>query len=74
MGIEKYLFLESVYRKLDKLVASAPLGILPCHAWFDCFGKVIAGMDVVDEIANQETDKGEWPKKNIMIRKVEILE
>ena len=41
---------------------------------YTAFGKVIAGMDVVDEIANQETDKGEWPKKNIMIRKVEILE
>ena len=41
---------------------------------YTAFGKVIAGMDVVDEIANQETDKGEWPKKNIMIKKVEVLD
>lgn len=41
---------------------------------YTAFGKVIAGMDVVDEIANQETDKGEWPKKNIMIRRVEVLD
>lgn len=41
---------------------------------YTAFGKVIAGMDVVDEIAQQETDKGEWPKKNIMIKKVEILD
>ncbi|QHI39080.1 Putative bifunctional phosphatase/peptidyl-prolyl cis-trans isomerase [Kordia antarctica] len=41
---------------------------------YTAFGKVIAGMDVVDEIASQKTDKGEWPKKNIMIRKVEVLD
>ncbi|WP_420572662.1 peptidylprolyl isomerase [Kordia sp.] len=41
---------------------------------YTAFGKVIAGMDVVDEIANQETDKGEWPKKNIMIKRVEVLD
>lgn len=41
---------------------------------YTAFGKVIAGMDVVDEIANQETDKGEWPKKEIMIRRVEVLD
>jgi peptidyl-prolyl cis-trans isomerase A (cyclophilin A) len=41
---------------------------------YTAFGKVIAGMDVVDEIANQKTDKGEWPKKEIMIRRVEVLD
>lgn len=41
---------------------------------YTAFGKVISGMDVVDEIANQPTDKGEWPKQNIMIRRVEILD
>lgn len=41
---------------------------------YTAFGKVISGMDTVDKIANQETDKGEWPKKNIMIRKVEVLD
>lgn len=37
------------------------------------YGKVIAGMDVVDEISNVETDSGEWPLQNIYIN-VEILE
>lgn len=41
---------------------------------YTAFGKVISGMDVVDKIANQETDKGEWPKKNIMIHRVEVLD
>lgn len=37
------------------------------------FGKVIAGMDVVDEIAKQEIGEGEWPLINIPIQ-VEILD
>ncbi|AXG70488.1 peptidyl-prolyl cis-trans isomerase A [Kordia sp. SMS9] len=41
---------------------------------YTAFGKVIAGMDVVDEIANQPTDKGEWPQQNIMIRGVKVLD
>jgi cyclophilin family peptidyl-prolyl cis-trans isomerase len=41
---------------------------------YTAFGKVIAGMNVVDEIANQPTDKGEWPKQNIMIKRVEVLD
>ncbi|WP_298518463.1 peptidylprolyl isomerase [uncultured Kordia sp.] len=41
---------------------------------YTAFGKVFAGMDVVDEIANQPTDKGEWPKANIMILRVEVLD
>ncbi len=41
---------------------------------YTAFGKVISGMDVVDEIANQPTDKGEWPKQNIMIRGVKVLD
>lgn len=40
---------------------------------YTAFGKVIAGMDVVDKIANQETDKSEWPLHNVYIRKVEII-
>ncbi|MCK7591601.1 peptidylprolyl isomerase [Subsaxibacter sp. CAU 1640] len=40
---------------------------------YTAFGKVIAGMDVVDEIANQPTDDAEWPLHNIYIRKVEII-
>ncbi|WP_452231419.1 peptidylprolyl isomerase [Lacinutrix sp. MEBiC02595] len=41
---------------------------------FTIFGKVIRGMDVVDEIAKQETDNAEWPLHNVYIKKVEILE
>ena len=41
---------------------------------YTAFGKVISGMDVVDKIANQPTDKGEWPQQNILIRSVEVLD
>lgn len=41
---------------------------------YTIFGKVISGMDVVDKIAAQPTDKAEWPLHNIYIRKVEIIE
>lgn len=41
---------------------------------YTVFGKVIHGMDVVDEIAKQETDNAEWPLHNVYIKKVEILE
>jgi|TARA_B100000530_G_scaffold306788_1_gene231025 cyclophilin family peptidyl-prolyl cis-trans isomerase len=37
------------------------------------FGKVIKGMDVVDAIANTETDKREWPIDNVKI-KVSIID
>jgi cyclophilin family peptidyl-prolyl cis-trans isomerase len=40
---------------------------------YTAFGKVIDGMDVVDEIAAQPTDDSEWPLHNIYIRKVEII-
>lgn len=41
---------------------------------YTVFGKVTEGMDVVDKIAAQKTDDGEWPLKNIYIRKVEIID
>ena len=41
---------------------------------YTVFGRVIAGMDVVDKIAAQKTDEGEWPLHNIYIQKVEILD
>jgi cyclophilin family peptidyl-prolyl cis-trans isomerase len=37
------------------------------------FGKVIAGMEVVDKIAAVPTDRGDWPQKNVYIKKVEII-
>lgn len=41
---------------------------------YTVFGEVIDGMEVVDEIANVETDEGEWPLKNVYIRKVELID
>jgi len=41
---------------------------------YTAFGKVTKGMDVVDEIAKQETDKREWPLHNVYIRKVEVID
>lgn len=40
---------------------------------YTIFGEVIRGMDVVDKIAAQPTDEGEWPLQNVYIRKVEII-
>ncbi|GAA0872275.1 hypothetical protein GCM10009117_14220 [Gangjinia marincola] len=37
------------------------------------FGRVIRGMDVVDQIAQLPTDEGEWPMRNVFID-VEVLE
>lgn len=41
---------------------------------YTAFGKVIDGMEVVDEIAAQETDESEWPLRNVYIRKIEIID
>ena len=38
------------------------------------FGRVVEGMDVVDAINQVETDDGDWPMKNIYIRKAEVLD
>ncbi|WP_298534519.1 peptidylprolyl isomerase [uncultured Algibacter sp.] len=40
---------------------------------YTIFGKVIKGMDVVDKIAAVDTDDGDWPMRNIFIRKAEIV-
>ena len=40
---------------------------------YTIFGKVINGMDVIDKIAAVPTDDGDWPTKNVFIRKVEII-
>jgi len=41
---------------------------------YTIFGKVTKGMNVIDKIAAVETDEGDWPMKNIYIRKVEIID
>ena len=40
---------------------------------YTVFGKVIAGMEVVDKIAAVPTDRGDWPQKNVYIKKVDII-
>jgi cyclophilin family peptidyl-prolyl cis-trans isomerase len=41
---------------------------------YTVFGKVIKGMDVVDKIAAVDTDKSDWPRQNVYIKTVKILE
>ncbi|MGB3151560.1 MAG: peptidylprolyl isomerase [Maribacter sp.] len=41
---------------------------------FTPFGRVIEGMDVVDEINRQPVGKGDWPFQNIYIQKAEVIE
>lgn len=38
------------------------------------FGRVIAGMDVVDAINNVPVGDGDWPLQNVYIEKVEVLD
>lgn len=41
---------------------------------YTAFGKVTRGLDVVDKISKQEVDGGHWPRHNIYIDKVEVLD
>lgn len=38
------------------------------------FGRVIDGMDVVDEINNVEVGDGDWPHQNVWIKKAEVVQ
>ena len=40
---------------------------------YTVFGEVISGMDVVDDIAEVDTDDGDWPLQNVYIKKIEII-
>ncbi|NNC49433.1 MAG: peptidylprolyl isomerase, partial [Flaviramulus sp.] len=41
---------------------------------YTIFGRVIAGMEVIDKIAAVDVDDGDWPMRNIYIRNVEIID
>jgi len=41
---------------------------------YTAFGRVLRGLDVVDKISNQEVDGGNWPRHNIYIDKVVVLD
>jgi len=41
---------------------------------YTAFGKVTKGYDVMRKIAQVETDGGDWPKRNVYIKKVEIID
>ncbi len=41
---------------------------------YSVFGKVIAGMDVVDAIGNKSTDTNDKPLQDVMIIRAELIE
>ena len=41
---------------------------------YTIFGRVTKGMEVIDKIAAVDTDKADWPLRNIYIRNVEIID
>lgn len=54
-------------------IVQSPTGAPHLNNEFTVFGKVIDGMDVVDEISTVKTGDAEWPIRNIYID-VEIIE
>lgn len=55
-------------------IVQSPNGAYHLDGDYTIFGKVSAGMQVVDEIAKQETDAAEWPLINVMIDSVRIVD
>lgn len=55
-------------------IVQKPGGAHSLDGDYTIFGEVTKGMNVVDKIAAVETDGGDWPLKNIYIRKVEVVE
>ena len=54
-------------------IVQAPKGAYHLDGEYTAFAKVINGMNVVDKIAAQKTDKAEWPLRNIIIDSVRII-
>lgn len=55
-------------------IVQAPNGAYHLDGDYTAFAKVINGMNVVDKIAAQKTDKAEWPLRNIIIDSVRIID
>ncbi|WP_290698092.1 peptidylprolyl isomerase [Lacinutrix sp.] len=41
---------------------------------YTAFGRITRGLDVVDKISNQDVDGGNWPRHNVYITKIEVLD
>ena len=54
-------------------IVQAPNGAYHLDGDYTAFAKVINGMNVVDKIAAQKTDKAEWPLRKIIIDSVRII-
>ncbi len=51
-------------------IVQSPNGAYHLDKNYTVFGKVISGMDVVDNIAKLETDDGDWPLYNVFIKAI----
>ena len=41
---------------------------------YAAFGRVVEGMDIVDEIASGPTDFRDWPKRDMVIKSVTVAD
>lgn len=55
-------------------IVQAAKGAYHLDGDYTIFGQVTKGMNVVDEIAKQETDQSEWPLMNVVIDSVRVID